>query len=596
MNINNTILNYNLLNNMNIQTRNLNKLMTQLSTGKRINSASDSPSEILRLSKQKSQLSSLTVAQRNITDGISLIETANNSLTIIEEMGNRLKELSVQYKNETLSDEDRVAIKAETQALLKEMKHISDNTTFNGVKVFEKDSITIQTGINSGDTYNIKTSISNNKIEVKSSNNTISLANFNTGKAIKAYSNSNALNTNGRIIDNYDNESVSLSNAFVTDVYIKDFEYNGYLITGNHADGKLNGYSTIVNKETNELVFAGDFVDNNYEGYISVTADNVTYSGTFSNGKINGYGTISEKLEDGTTVTYAGEFIDGMKNGVGSLAITDKDGNTTYTQEIFTNDVSSSGIKYETPDLPRYPFGDYYDNGTSNSSNPGNGSGDINNGVNGDNSSNGSDNNINNGTNNGNDNTNNDNNIGDNNGNINGGNNGTVNDGNDNTVNGDGNAGGNTPSIPDDTVDETLKPNNPNDNITIDKPNGDNGVSEPDNGVNKPDNNDVIQKPSVDIDEIDEFLNSDRIDTDILNPVRELMTSLGISQSILEKRYELNSANEITSSNNLEAIESVDIAKTLLEKTKNELLLQTTTSLLAQSMDLNRNNILYLLQ
>lgn len=131
------------------------KSVEKLATGKQINRASDSPHLMLRMSRLESQIRGNNVAQKNLQDAISLTQTASSSLDYAIELGQKLRELSVRYQNDTLDDAEKQAIREEATALLNEMHHAISNTKFNGINVFEKEKFVIQAGANSGDKYEI---------------------------------------------------------------------------------------------------------------------------------------------------------------------------------------------------------------------------------------------------------------------------------------------------------------------------------------------------------------------------------------------------------------------------------------------------------
>lgn len=145
-----------LSNRINTYNKIINSSLQKLSTGKRINSAADSPSDILRISRFEAEVRGSQVAQRNIQDGISFLQVAESALSQMQQIGHRLRELSVQYNSDILTAEDKNAIENEAKELFKEIKHIIENTRFGGLKVFDKDSYIIQTGPYSGDIYEIK--------------------------------------------------------------------------------------------------------------------------------------------------------------------------------------------------------------------------------------------------------------------------------------------------------------------------------------------------------------------------------------------------------------------------------------------------------
>lgn len=142
--------------NMSIQRKQLEKSMERLSTGKRINHGADSPSDMLKISRHESQIRGSQKAQKNIQEGLSLIQVADNALDRVEDIGLRLKELSTEYQSETISQKDKKLIEKEARQLVKEINHIFNNTKFNGIRIFKKDKFRIQTGPNQGDFLDIR--------------------------------------------------------------------------------------------------------------------------------------------------------------------------------------------------------------------------------------------------------------------------------------------------------------------------------------------------------------------------------------------------------------------------------------------------------
>src|SRR6266545_2081243 len=88
----------------------LAKSMERLSSGYRINRAADVAAEPATTEKLRGQITGLDQAQRNAQDAISLVQTAEGSLTEVHAMLHRIRDLAVQYKNGSLSNNDRAAI------------------------------------------------------------------------------------------------------------------------------------------------------------------------------------------------------------------------------------------------------------------------------------------------------------------------------------------------------------------------------------------------------------------------------------------------------------------------------------------------------
>lgn len=152
------------------------KSNVRLSTGKQINSVSDNPFMMRRISHLESQIRGIQYAQKNIQDGLSFLDTKETGLSYIQEIGQSLKDLSIRYQNDVLTSSERNQIKEEAIELFKEVNNTLRETKFNGKNVFNHDELTIQTGPSSSNTYTIKASkyIANehlNNTSTKNSNN-----------------------------------------------------------------------------------------------------------------------------------------------------------------------------------------------------------------------------------------------------------------------------------------------------------------------------------------------------------------------------------------------------------------------------------------
>ncbi|NBT20365.1 MAG: flagellin FliC, partial [Proteobacteria bacterium] len=109
------------------------RAIEQLSSGLRINKASDDAAGLAVSEKLKNQVRGLNQAQRNAQDGISLIQTAEGALNETHSLLSRMRELAVQSANDTLSNSDRVHLQAEVNQLLSEVDRIGNSTQFNTV-------------------------------------------------------------------------------------------------------------------------------------------------------------------------------------------------------------------------------------------------------------------------------------------------------------------------------------------------------------------------------------------------------------------------------------------------------------------------------
>lgn len=114
-----------------VNNRSLSKAMEQLSTGKRINSASDDAAGLAISNKMTAQIRGLNQAVRNANDGISMIQTAEGATNEVTNMLQRMRELAVQSANDTNTADDRTSLDAEFKQLSKEIDRIAANTQFN---------------------------------------------------------------------------------------------------------------------------------------------------------------------------------------------------------------------------------------------------------------------------------------------------------------------------------------------------------------------------------------------------------------------------------------------------------------------------------
>ena len=103
----------------------------KLSSGYRINSAADDAAGLTISEKMRWQIRGLDQAERNIQDGISLLQVADGALGETTDILHRIRELCGQAANDTNTDTDRDNIQAEIDDLMKEIDRIANDTTFN---------------------------------------------------------------------------------------------------------------------------------------------------------------------------------------------------------------------------------------------------------------------------------------------------------------------------------------------------------------------------------------------------------------------------------------------------------------------------------
>ncbi|MBY0516488.1 MAG: flagellin FliC [Bacteriovoracaceae bacterium] len=111
--------------------------LAKLSSGSRINKASDDAAGLAISEKFKANVRSLKQADRNANDGISMIQTAEGGLNEVSSILTRMRELAIQTASDTVGDSERKMTDMEYQNLKEELDRISQVTEFNGHKLLD---------------------------------------------------------------------------------------------------------------------------------------------------------------------------------------------------------------------------------------------------------------------------------------------------------------------------------------------------------------------------------------------------------------------------------------------------------------------------
>lgn len=143
-----------------ITNTNLSKSTEKLSSGYRINRASDDAAGLSISEKMRGQIRGLKQASTNAQDGQSLIQTAEGAMNEIHSVLQRMRELTVQAKNDTYLQEDRAKIKTEVDQLQSEITRIATQTQFNKMNLLTGSYKSMQFQVGANDNQVIKLSIS----------------------------------------------------------------------------------------------------------------------------------------------------------------------------------------------------------------------------------------------------------------------------------------------------------------------------------------------------------------------------------------------------------------------------------------------------
>ena len=139
--------------------------MERLSSGKRINSASDDAAGVAIASRLTSEIRGTNQAIRNAMDGQALIDTAEGAHIEIENILQRMRELAVQAVNDTNSEVDRAYLQDEVTQLSAELDRIASTTSWAGINLMDGSFVTqkFQVGSGSGALHQISTSMDSMK-------------------------------------------------------------------------------------------------------------------------------------------------------------------------------------------------------------------------------------------------------------------------------------------------------------------------------------------------------------------------------------------------------------------------------------------------
>ncbi len=135
-------------------------IMSKLSSGSRINKASDDAAGLAMSEKLRARITGTRQAERNANDGISMLQTAEGGLNEVSRILIRLRELAIQSSSDTVGDSERQFANLEYQNLKKEIERISQVTEYNGAKLLNGEGLD-----GKGGSYDIQVGVYNRQFE-----------------------------------------------------------------------------------------------------------------------------------------------------------------------------------------------------------------------------------------------------------------------------------------------------------------------------------------------------------------------------------------------------------------------------------------------
>ncbi|MBW7903600.1 MAG: flagellin FliC [Rhodocyclaceae bacterium] len=161
--INSNIQSLNAQRNLNVSQNSLNTSLQRLSSGLRINSSKDDAAGLAVSERMSVQTRGMSVAIRNASDGLSLAQTAEGGIDLINTHLQRMRELAVQSANGTYTTTDRELLAEEFNQLGSEILRVMQNTEFNGKKILNGSAsgIVFQVGAGTSSVNQITVQVSN---------------------------------------------------------------------------------------------------------------------------------------------------------------------------------------------------------------------------------------------------------------------------------------------------------------------------------------------------------------------------------------------------------------------------------------------------
>ncbi|WP_127497999.1 flagellin N-terminal helical domain-containing protein [Paenibacillus glycanilyticus] len=267
MRINHNIAALNTLSQLNNASSAQSKSMEKLSSGLRINRAGDDAAGLAISEKMRGQIRGLDMAAKNSQDGISLIQTAEGALSETHSILQRMRELANQSANGTNTDADRGALQDEMNQLTSEINRIGNTTEFNTQKLLQGDGkanlaktgLAATTSTAGATTYN-QASQSTTLGALVAATDTGKSATFTlNGQQIKVNFVQDTSITNN-------SASVDTTNATANEITIK---LNGTVTAANSGTALSSALNAVIGKNS-EL--AGNFSASDAAGVLTVAA------------------------------------------------------------------------------------------------------------------------------------------------------------------------------------------------------------------------------------------------------------------------------------------------------------------------------------
>jgi len=138
-------------------TTRLEKNFAHLSTGLRITTAADDAAGLAISERMRAQIRSLSQAQRNANDGISMVQVGEGAMNEMDSILIRMRELAIEANNGTVSASDRDTLNQEFTSLIAEIDRIARSTQFNGVNMLDGSTVNVVFQVGANNVTNVDT-------------------------------------------------------------------------------------------------------------------------------------------------------------------------------------------------------------------------------------------------------------------------------------------------------------------------------------------------------------------------------------------------------------------------------------------------------
>ena len=247
-------------------TKEMSIAMERLSSGKRINSASDDPAGFAIAERMTAQIRGLNMATKNASDGLSMLSAVENATSDVTDMLQRMRELAVQAASDTNSAKDREYLQSEVSSLIAEIDRIAIQTQYNGRAILDGSmSGSLQVGTEAGQNlgYSIASISSDNLGKTESKELVTTMQLTDTNDTVTFFLGYDAVNDRRGIEDSeWNNEgfkdlSIGDLVTFSSNTN-KTYEYLIHATTSNGDLGFVRGNPEV---SVGDKIFKVDFVE-----------------------------------------------------------------------------------------------------------------------------------------------------------------------------------------------------------------------------------------------------------------------------------------------------------------------------------------------